>query len=243
MLRVEFSGSVPKELDRSGLNEDCFSADEKSGHFALSDGASESYDSKRWAQLLTDRYLAAPDFTPDWVADAVRAYGRGVDFDSLSWSQQAAFDRGSYATLMTLACQPETNELDVFSIGDCLAVHCVGGAKSATFPFTTPEQFDARPELLSTRAEANAFVAKSFFYKSHTVTWPCIPGAQVLLVTDALGQCLLRDINGGGDVLQTLLDVCEHDEFESIVLALRAAGDIRLDDTTLVRLVVGTGKA
>ncbi|WP_458766328.1 hypothetical protein [Cupriavidus basilensis] len=240
MLRVEFSGSVPKELDRPDLNEDCFSADEESGRFALSDGASESYDSKTWAQLLTDRYLLVPDFTPDWVADAVKIYCRGVDFNSLSWSQQAAFDRGSFATLMTVACQPEADELDVFSIGDCLAVHCVGSTKSASFPFTTPEEFDARPELLSTRTEANSFAGKSFFYQSHTVTWPRIPGARVLLVTDALGQCLLRDINRGGDVLQTLLDVQEHAKFEGIVLALRAAGNIRLDDTTLVRLVVGT---
>ncbi|WP_416050276.1 hypothetical protein [Cupriavidus basilensis] len=237
MLSIEFVASVPKELDHPELNEDCFFADEDTGHFALSDGASESYDSQTWARLLTSRYVAAPEFTPDWVESAVDMYRDRFDFDSLSWSQQAAFDRGSFATLLTLACRSDSNELDVFSIGDCLAVHCVEGRMSDSFPFTQPEQFDARPELLSTRGEANAFVGQPLFYKNHTATWPFIPGAKVLLLTDALGQCLLRD--SSGQMLRALLEVQELNEFERLVLALRATCAIRLDDTTLVRLTVG----
>lgn len=238
-LGIEFCATVPKEPEHPELNEDCVATDERGGRFALSDGASESYDSKRWAQLLTMRYLETPDLTFDWVKGAVRAYSQGVDFDSLSWAQQAAFDRGSFATLLTLSANVQTFELDVLSIGDCLAVHCVEGQICASFPFINSGEFQARPRLLSTRIEANAFVDHPDFHRRSRVAWPCIPGARVLLMTDALGQALLYDIESGGDMLLTLLGIAEQQEFEQFVLSLRAAKSIRLDDTTLVRLVVG----
>jgi hypothetical protein len=51
-MRVEFAASVAKEADAEELNEDCclFSLDGSVA--ALSDGASESFDSRTWAAIL-----------------------------------------------------------------------------------------------------------------------------------------------------------------------------------------------
>nr|WP_308494805.1 protein phosphatase 2C domain-containing protein [Duganella fentianensis] len=226
------------------LNEDAWSVDERTTHIALSDGASESYDSKRWAQLLVQRYADDPCTTEgwllkDWVMDAVAAYENGIDFDALSWSKQLAFERGSFATLLTLELAENGNEVEVLSIGDCLAVHYRQGAVVFSYPFTSPEEFEERPQLLSTLRLENAFLADSDFFKQHTSkTWHVEPGDIIYLATDAVGQWLLREASADVSSFDSIQAVTTEAEFAELVLNLRAERRIKLDDSTILRLVV-----
>jgi len=67
-MNVLFAEQVPKELASPDFNEDFFSVDIGKRRFALSDGASESFDSKTWAQLLTNRFIENPELSPDWLS-------------------------------------------------------------------------------------------------------------------------------------------------------------------------------
>ena len=67
-----------------------FSADGQ--RLALSDGASESYDSRLWANLLATKFAEDPRFGPEWLDAAVSAYHGEHDFAAMSWSQQLAFE-------------------------------------------------------------------------------------------------------------------------------------------------------
>src|SRR3990167_3467482 len=100
MLRLVFSATVPKDAAYPESNEDAFRYSEVDRRYAISDGASESFDAKTWATLLTERYLCEPGVSSAWAQEAVSEYKGKIDFDQLSWSKQAAYERGSFATLL-----------------------------------------------------------------------------------------------------------------------------------------------
>jgi len=128
------------------LNEDCWQNSHK-GAGAVSDGASVSFDSAAWSRILARRYAQHPCFDDTWVAAAIAAYAELHDRDSLPWMQQAAFDRGSFASLLGVTDRGD-RQVAILAIGDSLAVLCDGDRVVASFPYEAPEQFDANPQLL-----------------------------------------------------------------------------------------------
>lgn len=123
-LHVDLVASVPKDLERSEQNEDVWAMSETLTRFALSDGASESYDSRAWAPLLVKKYVADPRLLPAWIDEAVADYAQRIDFKALPWSQQAPYKRGRFITLLGLQQLAESGRaVEVFAIGDSLACH------------------------------------------------------------------------------------------------------------------------
>jgi len=95
--RLPLAFSVPKREDQD--NEDSFQRSAK-GVYALSDGASVSFDSASWARILVRRYTRNPEFTREWLSAGDRRVSQLYDRDSLPWMQQASFDKGSFASLL-----------------------------------------------------------------------------------------------------------------------------------------------
>lgn len=231
-LRVDLVASVAKDLQRQELNEDAYAVG--TSYIAIADGASESYDSQTWARLLTQTYTLDPRVSVQWVAERVRTYLESTDFSSLSWSRQAAYERGSFATLLGLVLAPNGLEVDVLAIGDSLAVHVRGGVIVESFPFKFAEEFDARPQLMSTLSTANAFVGESDFFTKNSTTWKIQTGDQILLVTDAIGHWILAH----KEALNDLYSIPSVVEFEQLVVARRQDRSMRLDDSTILRILV-----
>jgi hypothetical protein len=231
-LRVDLTASVAKDLQRQDLNEDAHA--EGTSCVALTDGASESYDSQTWARLLAAAYVQDQCVGEDWVAGRVRSYLESIDITSLSWSRQAAFERGSFATLLGLKLASNGHAIDVLAVGDSLAVHVRNGVILSSFPFARPEEFDARPRLLSTLATANAFVGEQGFFAGNNITWDVQIGDAILLVTDAVGHWLLSH----PEELPKLLAVSMAEEFTQLVVEQRQTRRMRLDDSTVLRIAV-----
>ena len=99
-MKILFAGQVPKDLSFPDTNEDAYEIAPDAGKIAMSDGASESYDSRAWARLLACRFVENSQIDHRWLAEAITEYTTRVDYASLSWSKQAAFERGSFATLL-----------------------------------------------------------------------------------------------------------------------------------------------
>jgi hypothetical protein len=239
-LRIDLVASIPKDPQQPELNEDKWAFNDPVDRAALSDGASESYDSRTWARLLVDAYVKDQCVSAEWVHQLVSGYSRQIDYSALSWSQQAAFERGSFATLLGLELAPNRLEVEVLAIGDSLAVLVRDNALLESFPYVRPEQFDARPELLCTIAGENAFVSEpGFVTNSSSRTWGIRPGDLVYLVTDAVGHWIL---GGQGDPdstpIRLLGAISNPGDFGELVLQLREQRRIRLDDSTVIRLRV-----
>ncbi len=240
-FRVDLAASVSKDITCPTLNEDAWAHNEELTCIALSDGASESFDSKTWANLLVNRYARDHAMTPDWVGEALQTYSSAFKFEELTWSAQRAFDRGSFATLLGLAIGHNETDLEVLCIGDSLALHVRAGIVLASFPFDRAEQFDARPTLLSTKGHANSLWASSEFFLQASRTWAVEPGDVIYAVTDAVGHWVLSNLTDDKNT-PGMLDAAKSEaDFTTLVEELRGTRGIRLDDSTVLRLIVEKG--
>ncbi|HEY1797186.1 MAG TPA: hypothetical protein VGG57_13835 [Stellaceae bacterium] len=223
--------SAPKADGQT--NEDAWQFSHK-GVAALSDGASISFDSASWARILVRQYARDPCFDDAWLAAALQEFAALHDRESLSWVQQGAFDRGSFASL--LGVRRWGARVEVLAIGDSIAVLCDADRVAATFPYESPEQFDQRPLLLSTNPTQNAFLAERDAKRDFTVAWDIglLADPSVLCVSDALGHWIISHRNDEPSPIAGLRDLKTRRAFARFVAHERAAGDLRRDDTTML---------
>jgi hypothetical protein len=233
-MQIVFKGVVPKELDHPDNNEDAFLIE--NNIVAVSDGASESFDAKNWAQILVRKFAGLSQFKESWLAAAIEEYAGLHNREKLSWSKQASFDRGSFATLLGIEFHEESNSVDVLAIGDSLAVLISNGEFDRSYPYTAFEDFDQNPTLLSTNHFLNDFTKQQDFFLTHSVTWDLqsLNHPHVLCMTDALGQWFLRTYPTDSTVLESLLSFRHEAEMHEFIAALRKEKAIRTDDTTLL---------
>ena len=221
-----------KHADEPHLNEDAVACREASGVYAVSDGASESYGSRRWARVLVRRFVRLPIIDACWVARSITVYNKGFDRAAMSWSAQAAFDRGSFATLLGVRFDHDFSGVSLLGIGDSLAVLDDGKEIRATYPYSEADQFLNNPLLLSTLHDRNQAILDGEFLTHWHLS--DVAGARLFCMTDALGAWLLaaRD-----DRMRRLRALRCEGEFTELVEDARSFGAMRRDDTTL--LVIG----
>lgn len=233
--RLPLAFSVAKVDDRR--NEDSYQRSAK-GVYALSDGASVSYDSASWARILVRRYIQDPEFTREWLAAAVAEFRKLHDRDSLPWMKQASFDKGSFASLLGVRVVDGGRLIQVLAIGDSLAVLCDGDRIKETFRLSAPSDFDRPPQLLCTNPAENAFLDDVEFSYDLVADWTFrgLERPALLCMTDALGHWLLSQRDRDQAPIAVLRNLRTSKVFARFVQDERAAGRMRRDDTTLLAL-------
>ncbi len=235
-LRILFAGTVAKHHDSPEDNEDAFRSAPERGRVVLSDGASESFDARGWANLLVDR-LIDTDPSDETMLQCIDAYAQLHDPDTLSWSKTAAFARGSFATMVIAQDDPDRRAVTVSALGDSLAVWTDGVMLLYTAPYAHADQFSEKPTLISTRPELNQQSDGSESNEWTHATWQYEDqGYRVLLcMTDALGAWLLRHEEAvDASALERLHAIREVSELVDLVESERASGALRRDDSTLI---------
>jgi len=242
-MRLLFEGSCPKDPLGSDINEDRRAFNPARGTLALCDGASESFNSSVWAQILADKFVADPAVTPDWLAGAVADYVSRHDFESMSWSRQASYERGSFSTLLGVQHIPGNQTIEVLAVGDSLAVLTDGDKLVTSWPFSDPERFKERPTLFATLPEHNGFVSDADFWtmRGRHFELGILTNPYLVCVTDALGEWLLRQTQSGGDGLAKLIALATEEDLIALVVEERAAGRMRVDDSTLLIVAFDQG--
>ncbi len=226
--------SVPKG---EGHNEDSFRRSAK-GVYALSDGASVSFDSASWAGILVRRYTQNPEFSREWLSAAIAEFRELYDRDSLPWMQQASFDQGSFASLLGVRIFDGGQLVQVLSIGDSLAVLCDGDCIKASFPLSAASEFNRSPQLLCTNPAQNVFLDEVDFDYDLVADWSFhgLEQPALLCMTDALGHWLLSQRDHDRSPISVLRQVKTPKAFARFVQEERAAGRMKRDDTTLIAL-------
>lgn len=237
-MRVLFSGQVPKDPLYPEAIEDSFEFLISDGRLALSDGASVSFDSRTWARIVTSQFIEDPAIKISWLEKCIQRYADQFDVQSLSWSKQASFNRGSYATLLGVEIFPEKKTMDVIAVGDSICVVLENEVLITTFPYDKHEQFQQRPEIFSTLMSNNTFASESDFYLNHFRTYPVRSDCKtsVLCMTDALGEWALRGQAEGDPRWSRLLSITDTRELDALVTSERAARRMQFDDVTLLHI-------
>ena len=237
-MKLMFCGSCRKDPFGYDANEDRWAFSESASLLALCDGASESFSSSVWAQILADKFVHDPALTPKWLSDALTEYALRYDYASMSWSRQASYERGSFSTLLGVQHDAMRGMAEILAVGDSIAVLTDGGKIVSVWPFSDPERFKDRPMLLATLPEHNSFVLEGTFWNDRGTHFD-LSGLQkplLVCVTDALCHWLL---SSGYEALGRLLSVGSEDELTELVVGERSAGRMRTDDSTLIVVSFG----
>ena len=240
-MKREFVGTCPKEIQEPESNEDQYEFSKDGARLALCDGASESYNSRLWAKIVCRKFASDPKFGPGWVSEALGEYITSQDFSAMSWSQQSAFERGSFCTLLGVEYDGIHNAVDILAIGDCIALLVDGDQYVESWPFGDPARFKEHPTLLATLTEYNAFVAEPGYWGASVKTFH-LDGYQaprLFCMTDALGEWALKQTLAGSDGLARLSSLTSEQGLSDLVIEERAAKRMRVDDSTLIILSFG----
>jgi hypothetical protein len=171
------------------------------------------------------------------MESAIAEFSQQFDRESLPWMQQAAYDRGTFASLLgvrRLLVVDAACEYEVLAIGDSIAALCDGDELVETWRYTSADEFDARPELLSTLPAENFDLLSPEALGERTRRWRLdgLKDPAILCMTDALGRWFIENHDNGG--VRRLRSICLPLEFGNFVTDERAAGRLQLDDTTLL---------
>jgi hypothetical protein len=232
-LEALFIGSLGKEVDSVNQNEDAWILDSHGTAAAVFDGATESFAPRRWARQLASSWATGK---PDWFATAQDAYEEATPSGSLSWAQEAAAIRGSFATIA--AVEVRDTWLEVTCVGDSCALRVQGSHVVDAYPLSAAADFTSAPAALpSERLYADQATA---LLNAGTTTWAVTPGTdEIWLVTDAIAAWLLtEDPAERFDRLTMLASVTTQDEFRTLILTQRASQAMRVDDCTWLRLSI-----
>lgn len=248
-----FSGAVPKDSAFPESNEDKLRISDENQLYILSDGASESFNSALWADVLVESAstsLPHSRFTR-WLKQAIATYEERSDLAGMSWSQAAAFARGSFASLLVVELQSES--ISLTAIGDTVALMVEHGTISRAFPYTASAEFQQRPHLLSTLRSRHSTpffqqALRSLKAKKSSVAntgcktcWP-YPGSTdsfLICVTDALGEWLLRHDDKAQGRVHAVLGVKNQEDLTRLIEEARRDDGMRRDDSTLI--IIGDG--
>jgi hypothetical protein len=235
-IRLRFQHAFSLQKRGAQVSEDRWRPSADGIIYAVSDGASVSFDSATWAELLVCRFVDNPGVSMAWLQSAVAEYQRRYDRNSMAWMQQGAFDRGSFATLLGLVFSPDFRNARVIAIGDSLFAFIDGDELVRTIPYVAPTEFDQAPHLLSTNPLEN----RSWDDEGLSEAWQDLNiGAHehpsLLLMTDAIGRWMLEE---PCDRVPALVNVSDAEAFARLIDQERAEGRMRNDDVTLV--VFGT---
>lgn len=231
-----FAGTVAKrDIEQ---NEDRFLFDETILRFVMSDGASVSYDSGTWAELICKKFIANPAVDAEWVNELVAGYNLTIDRESLSWMKQAAFDRGSFASLLGVQLNLNLSSIQITAIGDTNIFILEDGILTNCFPVKDVEHFSNSPDLICTVHSENAYLTEDTLNAS-TMTIDLgeriyADVVSVLMATDALSAWAMAD--PVGERLVELFSLADDNQFLELVSTERANGSLKLDDTSLITI-------
>lgn len=205
--------------------------------FAIADGATEAYDSRRWARLLCRAWTSA---TTAGLSDADLLDGlrrMGVRFSgsrphgSVPWYVEAKVEQGSFATFLGLELMPlgaERGNWQAIAIGDCCLLEFASGVFSGSFPLDQPHEFGSHPHALPTRAVLNEHIRASARRRTGTYG----PGNAFALMTDAVAHWFLAHVVLHPEAVSHVLQLLRDDltGLRDTLTDARESGRLRNDD-------------
>ncbi len=235
----------------------CAISDEKK-RFALCDGVSASNFARPWAKLLAERWVAQPLQEDD--AEAVDKWleeprNRWKTWVSTTWLEKInernrslrrieftpadvkkLIIQGAAATFLGLTIDNATSTWTALSVGDTCLFHFFRNEPDSweykSFPYESSAQFTDDPFSITSRNNTAPIVASNILRLNNQ---PYKAGDILLMVTDALAEWLLRDLESKKiNNILALLERMDDESFTKFVDYQRAKKELKDDDTTLI---------
>ena len=151
---------LPKRGNTEDEYEDAWAVDPARGRFAVADGASETSFAGRWAQLLTEAFLAADDprAVVEWLAAPRRLWAAEVMGLELPWYAEMKREQGAFATFLgvqvRLPAPKRPGKWRAVAVGDSCVIRVRKSGQIGSFPIGKSADFGNQPRLIGSRGGA-----------------------------------------------------------------------------------------
>lgn len=229
--------TISKDVAIQDSNEDsfCLRLNASVPRAAVFDGASESYAARKWSRLVADEWGRKHDLDWGWIDRAQSRYERNSNKTGLSWAQEVASDRGSFATVCYV--EIEGDWLNFCAVGDSCMFLLDGEEITFSYPYVSEAQFTSAPLAMSSRPDNLKMNKDNLHMGMGRLRFRAIGTKQILLATDAVSCWLLADDQEiRAERLKQLLNCKTPREFQQLVLEERANKNMHVDDSTVVLL-------
>lgn len=236
-----------KKAERFSDCQDRFSINSDTKSIALSDGMSQSIFQKYWAEILVEKFTSTSDWVPNlasvkelapiWKNKVLNIIKLQQENGSRSaWRAERNLIDGLSAGATFVGIRFKGNQWECDVLGDsCLIlihdnkITDIFSSEDVTAFGSYPDYFDSNPKKDGKGTPRNC----SGTFES---------GDTILLVSDPFSDFLLKNRNTKGEaaLVDRLLGVNSHLEFEDVVDNWRALG-MHNDDSTLIIIKPGNG--
>jgi len=217
---------------------------------AVSDGASESLLSGKWAEFLVRLSCKKSSCLENldvfinrscrgwrlWLKSYIKTRERNSK--PIQWYEEPGLNAGAFASLLCLNLHDENEDgtnWDAIALGDSCLFQVRDSELITSFPIASSSQFDNRPYLLSSNPINNTHVLKHA--KRLTGQWK--KNDSFFLMTDALAAWFIKQVEDGETPWISILDSATAkyvQPLRELVKYLRERGTIRNDDVSVIRL-------
>ena len=219
---------------------------------AVSDGASESLLSGKWAEFLVrlcckkascfedfDRFLnRSCRGWQLWLKSYLNM--REKNSKPIQWYEEPGLKSGAFASLLCLKLSKKNDHeghWDAIALGDSCLFQIRDNELITSFPIAASGEFDNSPYLLSSNPANNTQVLNKV--KRLSGQWQ--KNDSFFLMTDALAAWFLKQAEDGETPWISILDSSAANYLQplaELVMYLRERGTIRNDDVSVIRLDV-----
>jgi hypothetical protein len=219
--------------------------------FAVADGATETYESRRWVELLLRSFMSAdrnagPGW-PDLERGSMSAWFKAMQEQwwatapaGLDYIEQLKIRQGTLATFVggqITGLGTATPVWQATALGDSVLFHVRNGTLVEHFPALRSTDFDSAPEGIATLPDRLGRMSEQLLFREGRLA----PGDQIFVATDALAKWMLARQEAGDQLSWRLLGELAHPAtFSELIAASRGAKPrseaMKDDDVTLMRI-------
>jgi hypothetical protein len=220
---------VAKRGNAEAECEDAYAGDQETGRFAVADGASESAFAGPWAEAVAAGYVANPGPWSSWLPAARAGWHERFQSESMPWYIESKFQEGAFATLAGLHLCRTRLRWHALAVGDSCVFQLRGDRLRRAFPVKRSADFGSRPALIGSRTPPRSLRCRRLRARG---SWR--PGDAFLLMTDALAEWFLREVEEGRRPWTMLRSARDAEAYRALLDDLRVARQMRNDDATLL---------
>lgn len=236
---------IPKDGNTQSECEDAIGMSVPKLRFCVADGATEGFDSRRWARLLVKHWTAStrPLVTSQefdaWVPAIGERFETRWHLRQLSWYAEEKAQAGAFAAFVGLAFHEIQQDLfwNVIALGDaCLFVRREDRLVHSC-PIDDPTEFGNSPILLASKPSAQISTLGKLFTKSDKAQI----GDRFILLTDAIAAWYLRSfLNDRSQALlfEELLADERKEEIAELLASNKDTGALRNDDVAALHVSI-----
>ncbi|WP_404812163.1 hypothetical protein ACIRNY_11795 [Capnocytophaga canimorsus] len=165
--------------------------------FALADGTTQSFNSERWAEIITSEFVKKPLFQEQELIRlftvCVSLY-KNTPYEFSSNTAKAALEKakmkmGGTATFVGVEAV-DKHQFQIISCGDTNVFQIRDNNLVEAFPYTSVDDLDANNHFINTEKLLEQKIDISFFRKT---TINVNPTDVLIIATDALSRLFLKD--------------------------------------------------